>query len=64
MNEFERRQRTFSLRLSRSHLEKARLIAASEGVSLNHFIDLAVGEKITRMVNSGEYVDSDPPSGL
>jgi hypothetical protein len=39
----------FSLRLATSLKNQAKLMATQDGVSLNHFIGLAVAEKIARM---------------
>jgi HicB family len=39
----------FPLRLAKALKDRARLLATQEGVSLNHFISSAVGEKITRL---------------
>ena len=48
MNPFKRHQ-TFPLRLSPSSRQQASEIAKEEGISLNHFISLAVAEKISRL---------------
>jgi hypothetical protein len=40
---------SFPLRLARPLRDHARLLAAQEGVSLNHFISLAVAEKVSRL---------------
>ena len=40
----------FTLRLRKSTLKRATEIASDEGVSLNHFITLAVAEKIEQML--------------
>jgi predicted HicB family RNase H-like nuclease len=40
---------TFPLRLALSLREHAEKLAALDGVSLNHFINLAVAEKISRL---------------
>jgi len=39
---------SFTLRLPKSTRDKAMVLAEDEGVSLNHFIVLAVAEKIVR----------------
>jgi hypothetical protein len=39
----------FPLRLARSLQAAAKLLADQEGVSLNHFITLAVAEKVSRI---------------
>ena len=46
--EYFRRQ-TFPLRLSPSMRTQANELAHREGISLNHFVSLAVAEKISRM---------------
>jgi hypothetical protein len=40
---------SFPLRLAKSLRDRARLLATEEGVSLNHFISLAVVEKVCRL---------------
>jgi predicted HicB family RNase H-like nuclease len=47
----------FPLRLARSLREAANLIARREGISLNHFISLAVAEKVSRI----GQVSASPP---
>ncbi|WP_446744208.1 hypothetical protein [Silvibacterium acidisoli] len=42
----------FPLRLSSTMRQQANDLAQSEGLSLNHFISLAVAEKISRMEHS------------
>jgi hypothetical protein len=44
-----KRHRDFPLRLPPSIFERASEIAHREGLSLNHFIGLAVAEKISRL---------------
>lgn len=44
-----KRAQSFPLRLCASVREQASLLAQSDGISLNHFISLAVAEKITRL---------------
>jgi hypothetical protein len=48
MNPFKRHQ-SFPLRLSPSTRLQVNEIAKREGISLNHFISLAVAEKISRL---------------
>jgi predicted HicB family RNase H-like nuclease len=48
---------SFSLRLAKSLKDRARLIATHDGISLNHFISLAVAEKISRL----EALEVPPP---
>jgi hypothetical protein len=45
-----RKQRvSFPLRLAASLKDRAKLLATRDGVSLNHFINLAVAEKVSRL---------------
>ena len=48
MNPFKRHQ-SFPLRLSPSTRQQANEYAKQEGISLNHFISLAVAEKVSRL---------------
>lgn len=48
MNPFRRHQ-SFPLRLSPSIRQQASEFAKKEGISLNHFISLAVAEKLSRL---------------
>jgi len=43
------RPQSFPLRLSASTRQQANDLAKREGISLNHFISLAVAEKISRL---------------
>jgi HicB family len=45
----DQRRQVFSLRLPHSQLEKAKILAEREGISLNHFVSVAVAEKLARM---------------
>jgi hypothetical protein len=47
----EKRRMTFPLRLATSLRDMANVLAQKDGVSLNHFISLAVAEKISRLEN-------------
>lgn len=49
MSDGEKTRIAFPLRLAASLKERARLLAAQDGVSLNHFINLAVAEKVSRL---------------
>ncbi len=49
MEEIKKRKQSFLLRLPISIREKATEIAHEDGVSLNHFVSLAVAEKLSRM---------------
>jgi DNA-binding transcriptional regulator/RsmH inhibitor MraZ len=45
----DKRRMTFPLRLAVSLKDMANVLAQQDGVSLNHFISLAVAEKISRL---------------
>jgi HicB family len=45
----EKRRISFALRLATSLKDRAKLLAARDGISLNHFISQAVAEKIGRL---------------
>jgi hypothetical protein len=49
MNLEDKRRMTFPLRLSRNLKDVAIDLAREDGVSLNHFINLAVAEKVSRL---------------
>jgi hypothetical protein len=49
MSEEYKRRQLFPLRLSPSMRREANELAHREGISLNHFISLAVAEKLSRM---------------
>lgn len=49
MNLDDKRQQSFPLRLSPSLRQQAIEFAHGEGISLNHFIGMAIVEKISRM---------------
>lgn len=49
MGQTENIARSFALRLPQSSLARAKVLAETEGISLNHFINLAIVEKITRL---------------
>jgi hypothetical protein len=49
MDQEHRRKQSFLLRLPVSVREQATQLAREEGTSLNHFISLAVAEKLSRM---------------
>jgi len=53
----EQHPKQFPLRLARSLKAAASLVAEQEGISLNHFITLAVAEKVSRI----EQQNSSPP---
>jgi hypothetical protein len=58
MDQTLRRKQSFLLRLPTTLREHAAEIAHNEGTSLNHFISLAVAEKISRMEQ--ELADHSP----
>jgi hypothetical protein len=49
VNDDKRQPTSFPLRLAASLRRQAQLLASQDGVSLNHFINLAVAEKISRL---------------
>jgi hypothetical protein len=49
-----RRPTQFPLRLARSLKQAAGVVTKEQGISLNHFISLAVAEKISRIENQAE----------
>ena len=49
MNDHKKQPISFPLRLAASLRRQAQLLASQDGVSLNHFINLAVAEKISRL---------------
>lgn len=49
MSQEYKRHQSFPLRLSPSIRQQANDLAHAEGISLNHFISLAVAEKLVRM---------------
>ena len=49
MNTMSKRSQSFPLRLSPTVREKAKEIAREEGISLNHFVCLALAEKLSRI---------------
>jgi hypothetical protein len=51
-------RRSFPLRLAKSLREMAGTFARRDGVSLNHFISLAVAEKIRRLEHEHEVTDN------
>lgn len=52
----------YSLRLQTSLMAEARKVAKSEGVSLNHFINVAVAEKISAI--RAEAILRVAPAGI
>lgn len=54
------RKNSFLLRLPLSLREQATSVARNEQVSLNHFISLAVAEKISRMERPAERSSAAP----
>ena len=49
VNQEYKRHQSFPLRLSPSIRQQATELARDEGISLNHFISLAIAEKLSRM---------------
>lgn len=49
MDALLRRKQSFLLRLPPTLREQAMAIAQQEGISMNHFIGLALAEKVSRM---------------
>jgi hypothetical protein len=49
MNRDDKRRMTYPLRLAASLRDTANQLAQRDGVSLNHFISIAVAEKISRL---------------
>lgn len=52
----------FALRLPKSYLEKAKSLAEQEGISLNHFVELAIAEKIARMKPGDQSLSRKEPT--
>ena len=52
-----KRKQSFLLRLPLSVREQAEQIARNDGTSLNHFISLALAEKISRMEQASSIKD-------
>jgi predicted HicB family RNase H-like nuclease len=51
-------RRSFPLRLAKSLRETASTLARRDGISLNHFICLAVAEKISRLEPDGPALEA------
>lgn len=60
MNVDTKRKQSFLLRLPLSVREQASEIAQADGTSLNHFISLAVTEKLSRMGRDPHLPDAVP----
>ena len=61
MDQEQKRKQSFLLRLPVSVREEATRIAHLEGTSLNHFIALALAEKISRMeANRAQAMSPQP----
>ncbi|MDE1160690.1 MAG: toxin-antitoxin system HicB family antitoxin [Acidobacteriaceae bacterium] len=56
MNSEDARHKSFPLRLPPSLRQQSTELARNEGISLNHFISLAIAEKVSRMHISDEGV--------
>jgi hypothetical protein len=59
MHQETKRKQCFLLRLPLSVREDAIQIAQNEGTSLNHFISIAVAEKVSRMEKSPNRRSND-----
>lgn len=64
MDAERKRKQSFLLRLPNSVREQATEIAREEGTSLNHFISLAVAEKLSRMRQRSSSKAMNPASPL
>jgi hypothetical protein len=64
MDQEQKRKQSFLLRLPVSVREEATRIAHLEGTSLNHFIALALAEKISRMEASRAQAAATPPAPM
>ena len=60
LSDSEKRRISFPLRLSPSLRDHAKALAREDGVSLNHFINLALAEKVSRLEIA--IVRRGPPS--
>lgn len=56
-----KRHQSFPLRLSPSTRQQANALSQQEGISLNHFISLAVAEKISRMEHESWMTSQTQP---
>jgi hypothetical protein len=61
VNTEEKRYKTFPLRLPPSLRRQSTEFAELEGLSLNHFISMAVAEKISRMELSAAHIAPATP---
>jgi hypothetical protein len=55
------RSKTFVLRLPTSSREQATASSKADGISLNHFISLAVAEKLSRLESKASEARNDKP---
>jgi hypothetical protein len=65
MSQEYKRHQSFPLRLSPSIRQQANDLAHLDGISLNHFISLAVAEKVSRMEQAAlrnEHADRLKPT--
>jgi hypothetical protein len=60
MNEETNRYQTFPLRISPSLRQQATEFAEGEGMSLNHLINMAVAEKVSRMTTKARSEGEGP----
>jgi len=61
MTQEYKRHLSFPLRLSPSIREQATELAHREGISLNHFISLALAEKLSRMEHESWLTERSKP---
>lgn len=59
-----KRSLTYPLRLCPSIRTHAELLAKQDGISLNHFISLAVAEKLSRLEHESWTVARQPSSAV
>ncbi len=59
-----KRSLTYPLRLCPSIRAQAEALAKQDGISLNHFISLAVAEKLSRMEHESWLATRNPPKAM
>jgi hypothetical protein len=60
VNDDEKQRGSFPLRLATSLKQRAKLLAIQDGISLNHFISLAVAEKLSRLHPKSSASETGP----
>jgi hypothetical protein len=60
VNDDEKQRASFPLRLATSLKQRAKLLATQDGISLNHFISMAVAEKISRLHPKSSTSETGP----